>query len=71
MSNKLFTIGDTNRAAEELIDGNVSFDFLEFLGKVGPVPSRFVLKHESKLRSGAEPKQAPSNCKDGSQNSRG
>ena len=71
MSNKLFAIGDTNQAAAQLIDRNVSFDFLAFLGKVGPAPSRVVLEYESKLRSRAESKQAPSNCEDGSQSSRG
>jgi hypothetical protein len=60
MTKKLFTNCDTNsnQTAAELINRNVSFDFQAFLGKVGPAPSRFVLKGKAVLhRSEAETAQ--------------
>jgi len=67
MTNKPFTIHDRNQTAAELIDANVSFDFRSFLGKVGPAPSRLMLKREANLSFQAEPEKAQSNFQDNEQ----
>ncbi len=71
MTNKPFASCDTNQAATELIDRNVSFDFQAFLGKVGPAPSRVVFNRESNQRLRAESNQAQNNFEDGPENRRG
>jgi len=71
MTNKPFAIDETNQTATELIDGNVSFDFRAFLGKVGPAPSRVMLKQEANRPFQAGSKLAQSNYQDMPQNSRG
>jgi hypothetical protein len=71
MTNKLSAFCSADRAATELIDGNVSFDFRAFLGKVGPAPSRVMRKREAKQDLLAGSKQTQRNSQDRLQNSRG
>jgi hypothetical protein len=69
MTNKSFISRDANEAAAELIDRNVSFDFQAFLGKVGPAPSRVVLRRESNEHLRAESKRAQNDFQNKPQNS--
>jgi hypothetical protein len=55
MANKPIPNPNSNQAAAELIEQNVSFDFRSYLSKIDPAPSHVVPMHRSDRRSGSEP----------------